>query len=98
MHDKVRDWKDLPEEQDGAETREEAECGRQQEQSTVEERLVAEIDRALANLSLKIDSEGLKVGDLVKLLQVRKELTAGRPTYVNIRWVGECQEQTPSET
>jgi len=82
------EWSPVPDEN------ETGDGGKEVEEQSPEERIIEAIDAAVAKLSTKIDVEGLKPADLIKLLQLRKELVAGRPKYVSIRWVGECDEQT----
>jgi hypothetical protein len=82
------DWKDVPEGQSGDE--------QLPEELSPEERIVTAIDEALATISTKINTDGMKIADVVKLLQLRKELANSRPRYMTIRWVDECAEQTRS--
>ena len=80
------DWKDVSEEQSPEKQLPEV--------VSPEERIIEAIDAALLTVSTKINTDGLKIADVVKLLQLRKELAGSRPRYMSIRWVDECEEQT----
>lgn len=56
------------------------------------------VDKAIRSFESALDGAGAKcsVGDLVRLLQLRKELAGDTPGNVTIRWVDECNE-TSSE-
>jgi len=66
------------------------------EEKTPEDKIVAAIDAALVKASETISTEGLKVADLVKLLQLRRELARRPAKNFSIRWVGEWDEQNLS--
>ncbi len=92
MRKQPADWKDVPPTEADADVEPDTE----REEQSPEERIIAAIDAVVGRLSEKINTDGLKIGDVVKLLQMRKELAGNRPKYVSIRWVRECDEQTPS--
>jgi len=52
------------------------------------------VDKAIRCFESTIDGAGGKcsVGDLVRLLQLRKELAGDTPGNVTVRWVEECDE------
>ncbi|HWE52426.1 MAG TPA: hypothetical protein VG273_21700 [Bryobacteraceae bacterium] len=52
------------------------------------------VDKAIRSFEDTLDSTGGKcsVGDLVRLLQLRKELAGDTPGNVTVRWVDECNE------
>ena len=56
------------------------------------------VDKAIRNFESALDGASGKcsVGDLVRLLQLRKELDGDMPGNVTVRWVEECKE-TSSE-
>jgi hypothetical protein len=56
------------------------------------------VDRAIRSFESTIDEGGGKcsVGDLVRLLQLRKEMGGDTTGNVTVRWVEEC-EKTSSE-
>ncbi len=68
---------------------------RDQDDKTPEDKIVETIDAALLKAGEAISAEGMKIADLVKLLQLRKELAKSGPKLVGIRWVGECNDHTP---
>jgi hypothetical protein len=88
MSKEVGDWKDNPDNQSPAE--------QLPEELSPEDRIIEVIDNALTKVSTKIETDGLKIADLVKLLQLRNELAKSKPRYMSIRWVDECDEQTRS--
>ncbi len=91
MGKQAGDWKDVPDDQSPEEQLPE-------EPLSPEERIITAIDEALATISTKINTDGMKIADVVKLLQLRKELAASRPRYMSIRWIDECDDQTrPNE-
>ena len=47
------------------------------------------IERAIENMEQKLDKEGVKasVGDLIRLLQLQKDLGFDQPKQVTVRWV-----------
>ena len=57
------------------------------------------LDEVIEMLQDKLANEELKlsVGDLLRLLNIRKELMDASPRTVTVRWVGECEE-TPLST
>jgi hypothetical protein len=57
------------------------------------------LDEVIEMLQDKLANEELKlsVGDLLRLLNIRKELMDASPRTVTVRWVGECEE-TPTGT
>jgi hypothetical protein len=62
-----------------------------------DEGLARTLDEVIGMLQEKLVNEELKcsLGDLLRLLNVRKELTGAQPQTVTVRWVEECKE-TPS--
>ncbi len=56
------------------------------------------VDKAIRSFESTLDGAGGKcsVSDLVRLLQLRKEMAADTPGNVTVRWVDECNE-TSSE-
>jgi hypothetical protein len=56
------------------------------------------VDKAIRSFESALDGAGGKcsVSDLVRLLQLRKELAGDTPGNVTVRWVDECNE-TSSE-
>ena len=56
------------------------------------------VDKAIRNFESTIDGAGGKcsVGDLVRLLQLRKEMGGDTTGNITVRWVEEC-EKTSSE-
>lgn len=62
----------------------------------LEESVDSAIKAALLALQQSSRESGAKasVSDLVRLLQLRKELDAERPRKITARWVGECRNST----
>ena len=62
-----------------------------------EEEIAELVDKAIRSFQESLESAGGKVsvGDLVRLVQLRKELTDEQPGNVTVQWVDECE--TPSE-
>jgi hypothetical protein len=59
--------------------------------------LLGAVDAAIKTLQGKLKSSDWEKGllaDLVRLLQLRKELDADRPRYVGVRWIDECEDST----
>ncbi|HWE00589.1 MAG TPA: hypothetical protein VG345_16165 [Bryobacteraceae bacterium] len=54
-------------------------------------RVASAIDEAIDNIRGKLTSEDLRasVSDLVRLIQLRKELTDEAPKQVTVRWIEE---------
>jgi hypothetical protein len=52
------------------------------------------VDKAIRAFEGTINGAGGKcsVGDLVRLLQLRKEMAGDTPGNVTVRWVNECEE------
>jgi hypothetical protein len=52
------------------------------------------VDKAIRSFESALDGAGGKcsVSDLVRLLQLRKELAGDTPGNVTVRWVDECNE------
>lgn len=67
------------------------------EQGKLAEAILRDVDAAIGQIQKKLRSHDLKgsTGDLVRLLQLRQELTNVQPRQVTVRWVDECQT-TPS--
>lgn len=57
------------------------------------------VEKAIRSFKDTLDSAGAKysVGDLVRLVQLRKELTGEEPGNVTVRWVDECRETLSDE-
>jgi hypothetical protein len=67
---------------------------RKESEGTHERRLrgvASAIDEAIDNIREKLTSEDLRasIGDLVRLIQLRKELSDEAPKQVTVRWVEE---------
>lgn len=47
------------------------------------------VDKAIQNIESKLDTDEVKgsYGDLIRLLQIRKELEAEEPRDVQVKWV-----------
>jgi len=61
--------------------------------------LLGAIDTAIKAIETQLkekskDSAKGSVADLVRLLQLRKELAADRPRHVSVRWIDECEKST----
>ncbi len=86
-HDDIEDATIPDSEEDGLERRKNAELG---------EAVDGAINAALAALrfNAKKDTAKASVADLVRLLQLRRELNAERPRKITIRWVDECRNST----
>lgn len=58
----------------------------------------AAVEEALETVWQKLGGESSKpsVADLIRLLQLRKELNADKPGNITVRWVEDC-DQTPKE-
>ena len=63
-----------------------------------EAQIVAALDKAIGRMQKRLADDEMKgsVADLVRMLQLRKELTASQPTEVTVRWVDECQTRSDS--
>jgi hypothetical protein len=63
-----------------------------------EAQIVAALDKAIGRIQKRLADEDMKgsVADLVRMLQLRNELTAAQPTQVTVRWVDECQTSSSS--
>jgi len=58
------------------------------------EQLLGAIDAAIASIGKHLREEGGVKGsltDLVRLLQLRKELGAEDPRNITVRWIGSCE-------
>jgi hypothetical protein len=57
------------------------------------------IDRAIESIQEKLATEDLKpsVTDLVRLLQLRRDLSEEQPKQVTVRWIEGCSEIPASE-
>lgn len=57
------------------------------------------VDKAIATFGDTLDTTGGKcsVGDLVRLLQLRKELKVEEPRNVTVRWIEACKETLNEE-
>ena len=66
-------------------------------QGKLAEGILKDVDLAIGKIRAGLRSEDLKgsLSDLVRLLQLRQELTSVQPRQVTVRWVDECQT-TPS--
>jgi hypothetical protein len=64
-----------------------------------EAQIVAALDKAIGRIQKRLADEDMKgsVADLVRMLQLRNELTATQPTQVTVRWVDECQTSDSNE-
>lgn len=54
--------------------------------------LLGAIDVAIENIRVQLTGEKPRAGvlsDLVKLLQLRKELVGDRPRHISVRWIDE---------
>ena len=62
---------------------------------TETEELRIAISHAIQAMSKQFGVDGTEVkgsvADLIKLLQLRKELEAARPRHVSARWIDECE-------
>ncbi len=67
------------------------------EQGKFAEGILKDVDMAIGNIRKGLRSQDNKgsLSDLVRLLQLRQELTVEQPRQVTVRWVDECQT-TPS--
>lgn len=47
------------------------------------------VDKAIQNIESKLDTDEVKgsYGDLIRLLQIRKELETAEPKAVEVKWV-----------
>ena len=63
------------------------------EQGKLAEAILSDVDAAIGKIREKLCSDDLKgsMADLVRLLQLRQELTELQPRQVTVRWVDECQ-------
>jgi len=57
------------------------------------------VNAAIGNIKGKFGNEDMKgsIGDLIRLLQLRKELTDTQPKQVTVRWIDECQTKPENE-
>jgi hypothetical protein len=57
-----------------------------------------EIDRVTARVMERLADEDvhLSIADLMRLLELRRELAQSQPGRITVRWVDECQ-QSPEE-
>ena len=64
-----------------------------------EARMVKALDKAIATILTRLGEDEAKgsVADLVRMLQLRNELTEAQPKQVTVRWVDECQTSTSNE-
>ncbi len=62
-------------------------------------KIAALVDKAIRSFQDTLDnaSARLSAGDLVRLVQLRKELTGVEPGNVTVRWVEECKETLSGE-
>ncbi len=54
--------------------------------------LLATIDAAIEAIKISLRTKGCEKGslsDLIRLLQLRKELDAERPRHISVRWIDE---------
>jgi hypothetical protein len=63
------------------------------------EDIVSLVDKAIWGLHDMLDNASAKfsAGDLVRLVQLRKELSDEQPGSVTVRWVDECKETSSEE-
>jgi hypothetical protein len=61
--------------------------------------VVETLDDAIENIRKKLKGQELKgsIGDLVRLLQLRQELTDTQAPQVTVRWVDQCQAMPANE-
>lgn len=69
----------------------------EKEQGMLAEGILNDVDMAIGNIRNGLRTGDLKgsLSDLVRLLQLRQELTVEQPRQVTVRWIDECQT-TPS--
>jgi hypothetical protein len=62
-------------------------------QGKLAEGILKDVDAAIGKIrgGLRSDDAKGSVSDLVRLLQLRQELTDMQPRQVTVRWVDECQ-------
>lgn len=59
--------------------------------------LLEAVDAAIRKMQTKLKQDEWEKGfltDLVRLLQLRKELDGDQPQYGTVRWVDECENAT----
>ena len=62
-----------------------------------EEHVYQAIDQAIASIQKKLTTDAKpSVADLVRLLQLKKDLEGDRPKDVTVRWVDECIDNSLS--
>jgi hypothetical protein len=61
--------------------------------------LTGALDKAIERIQNKLasDESAGSVADLVRLLQLRNELSDTRPRQLTVRWVDECQTKSSEE-
>jgi hypothetical protein len=69
------------------------------EQGKLAEGILKDVDVAIGSIRKGLRSQDLKgsLSDLVRLLQLRQELTVEQPRQVTVRWVDECQTKSSIE-
>jgi hypothetical protein len=62
-------------------------------------RLANAIDDAIENIREKLTTDDLRasISDLVRLIQLRKELTDDAPKQVTVRWIEEWKNSSANE-
>jgi hypothetical protein len=65
-----------------------------------EAQIVEALDKAIQKIQRRLCDDEVKgsVTDLVRMLQLRNELTEAQPKQLTVRWVDECQTTTSNET
>ena len=64
-----------------------------------EAQLLGALNRAIRKIQTRLGNDEMKisVGDLVRLVELRNELTEAQPRQVTVRWVDECPTSTSNE-
>jgi hypothetical protein len=71
-----------------------------EEKDSAAETLTETVDKAIKNMQKNLNLGDTKgIGDLIRLLQLRKELLADRkqPSRVTVHWIDECQTKPANE-
>ncbi len=63
------------------------------------QRTVRALDKAIRRIQERLEDDDTKgsVADLVRIVQLRNELTETLPKQVTVRWIDECQAPTSNE-
>jgi hypothetical protein len=63
------------------------------------QRTVRALDKAIRKIQERLEDDDIRgsVADLVRMVQLRNELTEMLPRQVTVRWIDECQTPTSNE-